>query len=829
MIISLNWLKKFTKIDISVEKLSTLIGERLVEIESVTDLGLKYQGALVVEAVSVKKLENSDHLSVVMINDGGFFANIDRDENGLVQVVCGATNIADGQKVVWLTPGMVVPDTFNKPEQFVLGSRKLCGVMSNGMIASARELDLYDEHDGILVLDSKLEAGRTFADCYELDDYLIDIENKSLTHRPDCFGVIGFAREVAGILGQKFETPDYMEKITADFNNDSNESVDISAIIDDSSLSARYLAVVMSGADGARKSSILTQTYLARVGVRPISAIVDVTNYLMLLTGQPLHAFDYDKVLAVSGGRSDIHVRAGRQNETLKLLDGRKITVTTSDIVIAAGETIIGLAGAMGGQDTEIDDTTKRIIIESATFNLYNLRNTQMRFGIFSEAITRFTKGQPSELAMPVLNMAVNLIKDWSGAKVISQLAEAYPSTKTNSAIEFDTAQINEILGSDHVPVNIISTLESVGFVVNQLDDSHVSVSAPYWRSDIHIIEDIAEEIGRIRGFDNINPTLPIRDFTAVKPNDFDDFRKKVRKILTCTGSNEVLTYSFVHGDVLKKANQDPIDSYRIINSISPDLQYYRQTLTPSLLGLINPNIRQGFDCFSIYEINKTHSKKNNLDEETVPVESDMLSLIFANKETIDGAAYYNAKRIFDYLAERIGASVRYVMLDGSTNAMTAPFEVKRSAKIIDDKTGVVIGVIGEYKKSVIKSFKLPESTSGFEIDLVALFSVAKGLTKNYKPISRFPSTERDICFQVDQNINYDQICGSIEEELSRLDFISSILPIDIYQASGSSTKNITVRIKLVSYVKTLTSSEINLIVDRIGSNANKTINATII
>lgn len=827
MIISLNWLKKFTKIDISIEELSTLIGERLVEIESITDLGIKYQGALVVEAVTVEDLAASDHLHVVKINDGGVFKDIERDENGLIQVVCGAPNIAAGQKVVWLTPGMVVPDTFDKPEKFTLGSRKLCGVMSNGMIASARELDLYDEHDGILVLDNNLEAGKTFAECYELNDYLIDIENKSLTHRPDCFGVIGFAREIAGILGQKFETPDYMLKMTAEIESD--EAVVISAIIDDSTLSSRYLAVVMSGADGTKKSSVLTQTYLARVGVRPISAIVDVTNYLMLLTGQPLHAFDYDKVLAVSGGRSDIHVRAGKQDEELKLLDGREIKVTTSDIVIAAGETIIGLAGAMGGLNTEIDDSTKRIIIESATFNLYNLRNTQMRFGIFSEAITRFTKGQPSELAMPVLNMAVKLMSEWAGAKVISQLAESYPSLQNNSLIEFNTEQINQILGSDHVPMKIVSTLESVGFVVNQIDETNITASAPYWRSDIHIVEDIAEEVGRIRGFDNINPTLPSRDFTAVKPNDFDAFRKNIRKVLTNTGSNEVLTYSFIHGDVIKKAGQEPLESYRIINSISPDLQYYRQTLTPSLLGLVNQNIKQGFDVFSIYEINKTHSKKNNLDDESVPVESDMLSLVFASKENTNGSAYYYAKQVFEYLARAIGAKVRFVPIDDASGAIYSPFEVKRSAKIIDDGTELVIGVIGEYRKSVSKSFKLPNATSGFEIDLVALFSTAKGVTKNYKPISRYPSVERDICFQVESSVSYEQVYSLIDEELSRLELSSSISPVDIYQASESSRKNITVRIKLVSYDKTLTSVDVGLVIDRIGNKVIKTVDAVII
>lgn len=829
MIISLNWLKKYVQIDLPVDELATLIGARLVEIEKIIDLGKKYQGALVVEAVSVKKLENSDHLSVVMVNDGGVLADIERDENGLVQVVCGANNIADGQKVVWLTPGMVVPDTYDKPEQFVLGSRKLCGVMSNGMIASARELDLYDEHDGILVLDNEIQAGKTFAESYELNDYLIDIENKSLTHRPDCFGLVGFAREVAGILGKKFETPKELLNLSSNINLPINPEVQINAIIDDKNLSARYTAIVMSGADGSKQSPLLIQTYLSRVGIRPISAVVDVTNYLMVLTGQPLHAFDYDKVVAVSGGSTDIHVRAGRLNEKLLLLDGRLIELTTNDIVIAAGEKAIGLAGAMGGKETEIDNNTKRIIIESATFNLYNLRNTQMRFGIFSEAITRFTKGQPAELSMPVLNIAAELMNAWTGASCISKLADAYPEPKIVEPITVDSEKINNILGTKIDPNQIVEILQNVGFEISRVGNYAISTKSPYWRSDIHIIEDLAEEVGRLSGFDNISPVLPRRDFTATKPSDFDDFRRKVRKILTNCGCNEVLTYSFIHGDVLKKSNQDPKNSYRIINSISPDLQYYRQSITPSLLGLVFPNIKQGFDKFSLYEINKTHTKIDNLNEENVPIESDRLAMIFADKNTAQSAPYYSAKRVFDYIAEKIGADISYVSFTDEIDAVFAPFEPKRSAKIIDKHTELLIGVIGEYKKSVTKSFKVSENSSGFEVDLVNLFTIAKGTTKNYKPISKYPATSRDICFQVNDNVSYASLVDVINDKLSKLEYGSKLSPVDIYKPEASGLKNITIRIEFVSYEKTLTSEEINAVINDIGDSAIKNIDALIL
>jgi len=421
MIISVNWLKKFTDIDLDIDELSTLIGSRLVEIESVTDLGAKYKNVLVVKVVEAAPLEGTDHLNLTKIDDGGVSKNVERDSNGLVQVVCGAPNVRSGMLAVWLQPNCIVPSTYNDDEPFVLSAKNLRGTISNGMLASPKELDLFDEHDGILEVDKDVKPGTDFASVYELDDFLFDIENKSLTHRPDTFGIIGFAREIAAIQGKQFVTPDWLVDSELEFKL--TETIEAPMVsIDDPTLSERYQAVVLTGADGSLKSPVQIQTYLSRVGVRPINAVVDATNYLMMLTGQPLHAFDYDKLIALSGGKSDIHVRRAAEDEELELLDGRKIKMLTGDIVIASGSTPVGLAGAMGGASTIIDKNTKNIILESATFNLYNLRSTQMRHGIFSEAITRFTKGQPAELTSPVINDAIRLISEWSGAKQASKV-----------------------------------------------------------------------------------------------------------------------------------------------------------------------------------------------------------------------------------------------------------------------------------------------------------------------------------------------------------------------------------------------------------------------
>ncbi len=813
MIISINWLKKFTDITVPIDELATLIGSRLVEIEGVADLGKKYEGALIVNVVECNPVEGSDHLNVTRIDDGGIAQNVERDQNGHVQVVCGAPNVHAGMNAVWLPPGATLPETANDPKPVVLEARSLRGVVSNGMLASAKELEIGDLHEGIVEVSKDVQPGSSFAETYELNDYLLDIENKSLTHRPDTFGLVGFAREVAAIQGKKFETPVRLQSTEPDWIPNLGNIPTPNVTIDAPELSARYQAVVMTNIDATVSSPIETQTYLARIGVRPISAVVDATNYLMMLTGQPLHAFDYDKLKAINNGAIDIHVRGGREGESLRLLDGRKIELSENDIVISNGDRAVALAGAMGGADTEVDDTTTTILLESATFNLYNLRNTQMRHGIFSEAITRFTKGQPAALTAPVLAEAVSLLQVSAGAQRVSDVADAYPGKSDPLPITVSLGQINDVLGSKFTIDDAKNTLENIGFTI-QTDGDNLTATAPYWRADIHIAEDVIEEIGRLNGFDTITPTLPRRDFTAVSPSKFDQLRSKIRRTLVRAGANEVLTYSFVHGDILQKAGQIPADSYRITNSLSPDLQYYRQTLTPSLLANVHQNIKTGFDSFALFELNKAHSKITGLNDEEVPNEIDYLALTVVSKKLEKGASYYHAKKLLDYLGSSLNLEFVYAPIEEEPGyPESAPFEYRRSAMVNDKVSGEYIGIVGEYKKTVARAFKLPEFAAGFEIDPKGLLKAIAKNSTNYRPLSRYPSTERDICFQVDNGVAYGQLIDAVKQGLANSQLETTITPVDIYQAQAATTKNITVRIGLTSHTKTLSGDEIAAII----------------
>ena len=819
MIISVNWLKKFVPNLPEIGELSKLIGARLVEIESVENLGEKYKDVIIAKVISVEKVENSDHLNLCKIDDGGVRKDIERDENGFVQVVCGAPNVRAGIFVAWLPPESIVPETFGG-ETFKLGARKLMGNMSNGMIASLRELGLGDEHDGILevspeVFENVIQAGDSFAEKFELNDFLLEVENKSLTHRPDCFGIVGFAREVAGILGEEFIEPEFIKGLN--FEGVEDREIDIE--IQNPKICERYTAAIFDVSNILKNPNLtIEKTYILRSGMRPIDEITDLANKIMFETAQPLHTFDLEK-LGKLNGSSDIKiiVRNAFEGEELELLDGKKIKMNEKDIVIATGESgkiAIALAGAMGGISTAIDENTSKILVESATFNLYNLRNTQMRHGIFSEAITRFTKGIPQMLSRKVLDLFAEDILAMGG-KTLSLVADSNDNNyREQLKISVSNDEINQVLGTDFSNDQIHRTLENVGILTE--NENSETFLVPFWRNDLHIKEDLIEEVGRLNGYDNIALQLPARTFKAVKKAKIDLLQSEIREILTAGGANEILTYSFIHGDLLEKVNQDSQNSYKIVNSISPDLQYYRQTLTPSLLSKVSQNIRAGFGEFAIFEMNKITEKSLGLNEENVPIEQKKLAFVYVNNKGEN--AFYQAKNYVDFLCKKLGVEVEFSKFNLEKSPLSTEFESKRSAVIEIQNNGkkITLGVIGEFKKSVQKSLKLPEATAGFELDLNILLENFAGSNVKIKNFSKFQSVERDISINVDEKREFSEIFNIFENISDKFENVEiEVLPIDIFKNSDR-TKNISIRFKITPFEKTLTGEEIHEIVQKI-------------
>ncbi len=821
MKISLNEIKKLVPAatKVATDDLVKLIGSRLVEIEEKIDLAPKYANIYIVKVVECEPIPET-HLHLCQIDAG-------KDQP--IQVVCGAPNVHKGMLAVWLAPGAIVPETYGE-ENFKLGSRKLRGYESNGMLGGLDEIALGDDHSGIVEIDpaqinvatgDKVKPGDTLADVFDLNDIILDIENKSLTHRPDTFGIIGFAREVAGILGVKFGN----EATGAPEIDISGQSL-VDVRITDPALCQRYSCAIIEMSDATADDKYLTSTdvFLAKAGMHGISKIVDATNYLMLMTGQPLHAFDYDKFVAVGGSKQpQIIVRTAKDGEKLQLLDGKTIECNSNDIVITSNDIPVALAGAMGGANTEIDASTKKVIIESATFSLYNLRKTQMAHGIFSEAITRFTKGQPAVLTMPVLGQACKML----GGNVIS-ITDCYPAPVKPSVVKITTDDVNSLLGTSYTTKQITSTLQNVGFVVS--DD--LTITAPLWRTDIHIKEDIIEEVGRLLGYDNIPLSLPTRPYLGAEKNPLLNLKTTIRNILSSRlASHEILTYSFVSRKLQESVGEDPADSYLIVNSISPELQCFRQSIAPSLLEKMRDNLKSGFKEFSLYEINQISKKSLGLDVDGVPHLRTHLAFAITGD-------FYQAKAAISALLSDLGyKSLDFIAAKQGTNhssdeantSLSTPYLEPLHSAIVSIK-GTPVAHLGEVKAPILRRLKISAPVSIFEIDLETLLNIQPAAKSTSVKLSKFPSVERDITLKVKADQDFASVIQPIEQVFERHELHFSLTPTSIYQPIPlGPTKNISFHLRFASDKKTLENTEISAIMEEVEKSVKQAVGAQII
>jgi phenylalanyl-tRNA synthetase beta chain len=830
MKVSLNWIKEFVGIDLPVDELVEKIGAQLGAVEEVEYIGEKYKGIFIARVVKCEKHPNADKLSVCLIDDGGAMQSVTRKENGLVEVVCGAPNVKADMLVVWLPPGTVVPSTFNK-DPLKLEAREIRGVVSNGMLASAHELALSDDHSGIVEL-SFGEPGEDFAVAVGLDDYILDIENKMFTHRPDCFGILGVAREVAGITGQQFKSPEwYVEESSAPAADSTLQLMVNNQIPQQVS---RFMAQVIEGVD-VKASPVWMQAYLTRVGIRPINNIVDVTNYAMYLTAQPLHAYDYDKLtlLAGSGGKEpgvSLETRLSRNGDTLTLLNGRKITFEDNEtILITSNDVPVGIGGVMGGADTEVDETTKNIVLECANFDMYAIRRASMRHGLFTDAVTRFNKGQSSLQNAAVLLKTAGWVTHLAGGKSGGAI-DTGRKTEHPAAVQVTDAFINARLGLELSAEEMASILSNVEFETT-VQGSTLYVTPPFWRTDIEIPEDVVEEVGRLYGYDKLPLELPKRDLTPANKNELLELKSRIRDVLSKAGANEVLTYSFVHGNLLDAVGQDKTQAFELSNALSPDLQYYRMSLTPSLLDKVHSNIKSGYEEFALFEIGKAHIKgEHTASEPDLPAEFQRLAFVFAANQksslNYQGAPYYQARKyLFNVLeAFDIAGRVKIEPLQperyvGATHTKTTQYEPARAATVrLGD---AVIGEIGEYKPTVKRALKLPEYTAGFELDISSLRKLSDNA---YLPIPRFPKVEQDISLKVPAKLLYGELFDFVRatiESLKPAETLASLEPLDIYQREDDEAhKQVALRLSIASYERTMTAEEVNGLLNKVAEAA---------
>jgi phenylalanyl-tRNA synthetase beta chain len=467
-------------------------------------------------------------------------------------------------------------------------------------------------------------------------------------------------------------------------------------------------------------------------------------------------------------------------------------------------------------------------VIECANFDMYSVRRSSMKYGLFTDALTRFNKGQSRLQNDRVLEEAVVMVESLGGGHVASEVVDLHGPLGLLPVIEVKSQFINERLGVTLSTREIVALLKNVEFEVT-LRSTTMHITAPFWRTDIEIPEDIVEEVGRLYGYDRLPLELPQRSSEPVVPNELLETKRHIRANLAALGANEVLTYGFVHGDLMKKTGQDAEKAFRLVNAISPDLQYFRFSLTPSLLEKVHGNIKAGYDEFALFELGKTHSK-TEIDDDKLPKEFERLGLVLAKSPRVtknqQTSAYYQAKYYLEQLLGKSSESLRYTKLaDADTmnhamfEQMLAPYEPQRSAVIYSGKGP--IGVVGEFKSSVKKNLKLPNYAAGFELFMTPLLKLLNQ-TDVYVQLSRFPRTEQDITLKVANDVSYQELETLIKDVLyTQENSFVSLSPTSIYQKEGDTDhKHVTFRIVISSYVKTLKTEEVNELLDDIASQA---------
>ncbi len=836
MKVSLNLAQEFSNVDLKSiphDELVTKIGAQLGAVEEVVDYAPRYKNIVVVKVVECKKHPNADKLSLCRVDDGGVTANVERGDDGLVQVVCGAPNVKAGMFAVWIPPEATVPSTLDK-ESFVLEARELRGKVSNGMLASPKELAISEEHDGILEL-TEQDAGRepkigeSITHYFGLDDFVIDCENKMFTHRPDCFGNLGVARELAGISGLKFESPKWYLNLPI---FESPDKLPMKVENNATELSSRFTVVTMDGIK-IKSSPTWMTNLLKRVGIKSINNVVDITNYVMHLTGQPMHAFDYDKLQKYSDEPS-IQVRNALENEEITLLGNKKIVMNSSDLVLATDKTSVDIAGIMGGANTEVDDSTKRIVLTCTNFDMYAIRRSSMRHGLFTDAVTRNNKGISPLQNDRIIAYAMKLMTEHAGAEQASRVYDlsSFDIHSDNlNHVETTIEFINQRLGTSLMPEEVKNLLENVEFSV-ALQGETLLITAPFWRMDIAIGEDIVEEVGRLYGYQNVPTILPARTSKPANRNKGRDFTRHIRYTLRKAGANEVLTYSFVHGDLLKNTGTDPEKwAYHVRNALSPDLQYYRTSLAPSLLAKIHSNLKagagRGDNEFALFEVGKVHVKgEMEHDEPTLPKQMKRIAFVYAaddkTAKKYHGSPYYQAKKYLDSITH---GQATYSPLDTNEYPVVSAYEQSRSAVVTVNEQ--ILGVIGEYTSNAKKHLKLPAFCAGFELDVDLLKQHLNQET--YSPLSTYPDTLQDITFEVESDVSWGHLEQLLHAELAvakaESGYDYTIEPLDIFKKEDDN-RRISYRIQLTHHNKTMKTEEVNSLLDQIAKAAHENLHA---
>jgi len=781
---SLKWLKDYANITLAPKELAERLTMAGMEVKGIQTVGGTWNNVVVGEVVDLNPHPNADRLKLATVDVG----------TQQLTVVCGAPNISPGQKVPFAHLGAQLLDG-HTGKTVLLKSAKIRGIASEGMVCSEKELGISERHEGIVVLPLEAPIGMP------LNEYLGNVifDFDITPNRPDCLSVVGIAREIAALTDQPLRLPEiHYEEVENPI--DSLVSVDIV----EPSLCPRYCASLITGIKIAPSPSWLQQR-LSSCGMHPINNIVDVTNYVMLEYGQPLHAFDYEKL----SGRQVI-VRRATNGETITTLDKVERALNSDILVIADKERAIAIAGIMGGLATEVTDESTAILLESANFNQAIVRRGCAGLQLQSEASLRFDKGLNPELPLSPLKRATQLLLELAGGKAARSIIDVYPGKSEPARILLSTEQVKRLSGLELEGCQITKVLKLLGFDLQELSSSQVSVRTPYWRSDIKSAADLVEEVVRIVGYDKIPITrlsspLPAQESTLSLRVQRSNLKQKLCSFLTGCGFQEILTYSLTSLEQLQKLSPKlgtKISPLKVVNPMTKEQEYLRTSLRAGLLATLSYNQKHEQAGMRLFEIGKIFLPQGK----ELPQESEMLCAGLSGsraelswhsgKEPLD---FFDAKGTVENLLKHLGLNVSFAPSDDEG------LSPGRGANIIIDNDKV--GIVGNLHPRVTQAFELLTPACLIEIDLEKLLTKLTRARK-YQPVVRFPSVTRDIALVVDEQVSYHQVKNIIQD----FPLMTDVTLFDLYRGEqiSESKKSFAIRIVYQSPSHTLTDEEVN-------------------
>ena len=799
MKVPLNWLKEYIALTLPPADLANRLTMAGSEVKGMQVIGGSWENIVVGQITAINPHPNADRLSLVTIDLG-----TERQT-----VVTGAPNLNLGDKVAFAYVGAQLIDG-HTGKVATLKPAKIRGIVSTGMACSEKELGISDSHEGIMVLPAEAPVGTPLSEY--LGDVIFDLD--VTPNRPDCLSVIGIARELSSLTGQSFHlSPVSYEETALPVNE--KISVEITA----PELCPRYCASLVNGVKIAESPKWMQQRLLA-CGMRPINNIVDITNYVMLEHGQPLHAFDYGRI---RGKR--IIVRRAAGGEAIVTLDGVERVLSKDMLVIADEERSVAIAGVMGGANSEVTEQTTSILLEAANFSPASIHYTGRALFLPSEACMRFERGIRPELTLPALKRATQLITQLAGGEATRGVVDVYPGKLDREPILLSTEEVKRLLGIEFSLDQIVEALTSLGFDCKPVASaSEVWVTAPYWRSDIQQAVDLIEEVARIIGYDKIPTTMLGRPLPRQDPEPILSLKQEVRRSLTGYGFQEVITYSLTGLEMLTKLLPEPSPLepvlLRVANPMTADQEYLRPNLRANLLSALSLNQRHEDGGIRLFELGKVYLPRQN----DLPDEPEVLCGILTGPrlemswqggdELLD---FFDAKGMVEGLLRRLGVEASFEECADESLHLS-----KQAAIVI---AGNRLGVVGELHPKVAEAFEISGTVYLFEINLTTLLPFTLGY-KRFQPVLRFPAIVRDMALVIDAQITHHKVQALIKS----FPLVEQVTLFDVYSGEQvpPDKKSLAYRITFQSPTHTLTDEEVNQVQQKILDKLSHELGATL-